>query len=106
MGDLVLLDSNSYHFGRNVGANFAEAVNFSSPYWIPRIRYTECNCPNESSGRIPRKGMMIKDGSKRSSRSARLTTSVSKGLPKNGSKVLKDIRTKGGGPVERLDQQC
>jgi len=41
-GDLILLDSNAYHYGVNCGPNIAEAINYSDPDWIVPPTYRDC----------------------------------------------------------------
>jgi len=41
-GDLILIDSNVYHYGVNRGSNIAEAINYSDPDWIVPPTYTDC----------------------------------------------------------------
>ena len=41
-GDLVLIDSNAYHYGVNLGPNIAEAINYSDPDWIVPPTYSDC----------------------------------------------------------------
>jgi len=41
-GDLILLDSNAYHYGVNLGPNIAEAINYSDPDWIVPPTYRDC----------------------------------------------------------------
>jgi JmjC domain, hydroxylase len=43
LGDTVYTDSSEYHWGFNVGANVAEAVNFSGPEWLVPPLYRECS---------------------------------------------------------------
>jgi len=41
-GDLILIDSNAYHYGVNLGPNIAEAINYSDPDWIVPPTYGDC----------------------------------------------------------------
>lgn len=41
-GDLILIDSNAYHYGVNLGPNIAEAINYSDPDWIVPPTYRDC----------------------------------------------------------------
>jgi len=42
LGDLILIDSNAYHYGANLGPNIAEAINYSDPDWRVPPTYTDC----------------------------------------------------------------
>ena len=56
-GGLVLLQSNAYHWGINLGANMAEAINYSEDDWIVSPLYRECRqnrlpCPKTKPMRV------------------------------------------------------
>ena len=41
-GCLVLVQPHTYHYGVNLGANIAEAINYADPKWIVHPLYREC----------------------------------------------------------------
>ena len=61
-GYLMLLQPHAYHYGLNLGANIAEAINYTGPKWIVPPLYKPCTakCFNDKSDPMLPAGMKMR----------------------------------------------